>query len=72
MVKVGINLKLGKKNSVFVLPEQNKNIYLSSRNVQGIEVVTANELNTYRIVKASKLILTERAIDVLQSTFEKQ
>ncbi|MDY0097684.1 MAG: 50S ribosomal protein L4 [Bacteroidales bacterium] len=72
MVKVGLNLKLGKKNSVFVLPEQNKNIYLSSRNVQGIEVVTANELNTYRIVKASKLILTERAIDVLQSTFEKQ
>ncbi len=70
MVKVGLNLKLGKKNSVFVLPEQNKNIYLSSRNVQGIEVVTANELNTYRIVKASKLILTERAIDVLQSTFE--
>ena len=30
MVKVGLNLKLGKKNSVFVLPEQNKNIYLSS------------------------------------------
>ena len=69
-IKIGDSLNLSNKNSLFVLPEQNKNIYLSSRNVQGIEVVTANELNTYRIVKASKLILTERAIDVLQSTFE--
>ena len=70
IVKMGNNLNIADKKILFVLPEQNKNIYLSSRNVQGIEVVTANELNTYRIVKASKLILTERAIDVLQSTFE--
>lgn len=70
IVKIGDMLNIADKKTLFVLSEQNKNIYLSSRNVQGIEVVTANELNTYRIIKASKLILTERAIDVLQSTFE--
>jgi large subunit ribosomal protein L4 len=72
MLKVGSNLNLGKKNSLFVLPEQNNNIYLSSRNVQGVEVVTAGELNTYNIMKASTLVIVESAIDVLQSTFENQ
>ncbi len=70
MMKIGNNLNIGKKKSIFVLPEQNKNIYLSSRNVQGVEVVTAGELNTYTIMKASKLILVESAVDVLQATFE--
>ncbi|HEX2920362.1 MAG TPA: uL4 family ribosomal protein, partial [Bacteroidales bacterium] len=70
MVKIGNNLNFDKKNSLFVLPEQNNNIYLSSRNVQGVEVVTAAELNTYKIMKASKLILVESAVDVLQATFE--
>jgi len=69
MLKIGTSLNLIKKNSVFVLPEQNKNIYLSSRNAQGVEVVIASELSTYAIMKASTLILTERAVDVLQSTF---
>jgi large subunit ribosomal protein L4 len=70
MVKMGNNLNIGHKKSLIVLPEQNKNIYLSSRNVQGVEVVTASELNTYEIMKASTLVLVESAIDVLQSTFE--
>jgi large subunit ribosomal protein L4 len=70
MVKLGNNLNFDKKNSVFVLPEQNNNIYLSSRNIQGVEVITASELNTYKIMKASKLILVESAVDVLQATFE--
>ncbi len=69
MLKIGTSLNLIKKNSVFVLPEQNKNIYLSSRNAQGVEVIIASELSTYAIMKASTLILTERAVDVLQSTF---
>jgi large subunit ribosomal protein L4 len=72
MLKVGDNLNLGKKNSLIVLPEQNKNIYLSSRNVQGVEVVTAGELSTYNIMKASTLVIVESAIDVLQATFENQ
>jgi large subunit ribosomal protein L4 len=72
MVKMGNNLNIGNKKSLFVLPEQNKNIYLSSRNVQGVEVVTAGELSTYKIMKASTLVLIESAVDVLQATFENQ
>jgi large subunit ribosomal protein L4 len=69
-IKIGDNLNFNNKKSVFVLSEQNNNIYLSSRNVQGVEVVTADELNTYKIMKASKLILVESAVDVLQAAFE--
>ncbi len=68
-IKMGDNLNIGNKKSLIVLPEQNKNIYLSSRNVQGVEVVTAGELNTYGIMKASTLVLVESAVDVLQATF---
>jgi len=70
MIKMGNNLNIANKKSLFVLSEQNNNIYLSSRNVQGVEVVTASELNTYEIMKASTLVLVESAVDVLQATFE--
>jgi len=68
-IKMGDNLNISNKKSLIVLPEQNKNIYLSSRNVQGVEVVIAGELNTYGIMKASTLVLVESAVDVLQATF---
>ena len=68
-IKMGDNLNISNKKSLIVLPEQNKNIYLSSRNVQGVEVVTAKELNTYGIMRASTLVLVESAVDVLQATF---
>jgi large subunit ribosomal protein L4 len=70
IIKMGNNLNIANKKSVFVFPEQNNNIYLSTRNVQGVEVVIASELNTYKIMKASTLVLVESAVDVLQSTFE--
>lgn len=70
MVNIGNVLNIANKKSLIVLSEQNKNIYLSSRNVHGVEVVTASELSTYEIMKASTLVLVESAIDVLQATFE--
>jgi large subunit ribosomal protein L4 len=68
MAVMNANLNITNKKSLFVLSEQNKNIYLSSRNLQGVEVVTISDLNTYNIMKASTLVLTESAVDVLQST----
>ncbi len=70
IIKMTNNLNIANKKSVFVLPEQNNNIYLSSRNVQGVEVVIASELSTYKIMRASTIILVESAVDVLQATFE--
>ena len=69
-INLGNNLNIANKKSIFVLPEQNNNIYLSTRNVYGVEAVIANELSTYMIMKASTLILMESAVDVLQATFE--
>lgn len=68
-VQLGTKLNIIDKKSLIVFPEQNKNVYLSSRNLQGVEVVTSDELNTYVITKASVLILIESAVDVLHATF---
>jgi large subunit ribosomal protein L4 len=70
MARVGSTLNLLNKKSLFILPEQNKNIYLSSRNLPGIDVVTPSELNTYAIMRASTLVFFESAVDVLQATIE--
>ena len=60
-------LGLTGKKSVYVLGEANKNVYLSSRNLKGTEVVTDSELNTYKITNASSIILSESAIANLES-----
>jgi len=60
------NLKIDDKKSLFVINERNKNIYLSSRNLQNSKVVTVSELNTYEIMNASALLFVESSLDVLQ------
>ena len=70
IVNLGNNLNIANKKLLYVFSERNKSIYLSARNVQGVEVVVANELNTYSIMKASTLVLVESAVDVLQAAFE--
>jgi large subunit ribosomal protein L4 len=72
LARLGANLNLTDKKSLIVFPETNKNVYLSSRNLQGIEIITSGELNTYAIMKASTLVLTESAVDVLQANFGNQ
>jgi large subunit ribosomal protein L4 len=61
------NLNLSNKKSLVVLSESNKNIYLSSRNLQGAKVVTASELNTYDIMNAGVLVLTEGSIEKIEN-----
>lgn len=65
------NLKLTNKKSVFVLGESNKNVYLSSRNLQGVKVVNFSELTSYDIMNASDLVLFESSIDKLQENLRK-
>jgi len=60
------NLKVDDKKSIFVLNERNKNVYLSSRNLQNSKVVTISELNTYDIMNATALLFAESSLDVLQ------
>jgi len=60
------NLKIEDKKSLFVLSERNKNLYLSSRNLQNSKVITLSELNTYEIMNASAVCFVESSLDVLQ------
>jgi large subunit ribosomal protein L4 len=60
------NLKIDDKKSLLVINERNKNLYLSSRNLQNSKVVTVSELNTYEIMNASALVFAESSLDVLQ------
>jgi len=65
------NLNLSDKKTLLVLGDLNKNVYLSSRNLEGVKVVTASELNTYDIVNAQSLILSEGSVKVLESILNK-
>ncbi|MBP7506460.1 MAG: 50S ribosomal protein L4 [Prolixibacteraceae bacterium] len=63
------NLKINDKKSLFVLSEVNKNIYLSSRNLQGVKVVIASELTTYDILNASSVVILEGSIEKIEGVF---
>lgn len=57
------NLKVANKKSLVVVAEQDKNLYLSSRNLQGAKVITASELSTYDILHNVNLLLAESSIE---------
>lgn len=69
-VKLSTNLKINDKKSLFVLPEENKNIYLSSRNLEGVSVVIASELTTYQIMNAGKIIFLESSVGKIEEQFK--
>ncbi len=59
------NLKITGKRSLIVLNEENKNVYLSSRNIPKSEVMVVAELNTYSILKAGALVFVESSVERL-------
>ncbi len=64
-------LELDNKKSLFVLGESNNNVYLSSRNLKGSDVVTTSELNTYKVLNAGKVVLLEGAIADIEANLSK-
>ncbi|MCR9227086.1 MAG: 50S ribosomal protein L4 [Flavobacteriaceae bacterium] len=65
------SLGIEKKKSLIVLGDTNNNVYLSSRNLERSEVVTGSGLNTYKIVNATSLVLTESALEGIESNLKK-
>ncbi len=59
-------LNMNDKRTLFVVPEYNKNIHLSARNIAKSEVMVASDLNTYQIMKASKLVLVENSVSKIE------
>ena len=65
------NLKVGGKKTLIVLPEVKKNVNLSVRNIQRVDVMTASALNTYKVMNANVLVVTENALKLVDETFNK-
>lgn len=64
-------LELENKKSLFVLGASNNNVYLSSRNLQGSEVITNSELSTYKILNANQVVLLESSLEGIESNLSK-
>ena len=65
------NLKINDKKSLLILPETNKNIYLSSRNLQDLTVLNASDINTYQIAKAKNLVFFESSVGEIEKVLNK-
>lgn len=65
------SLGLENKKSLFVLGESNNNLYLSSRNLKGAEVITNSELSTYKIMNANNVVFLEGSLEEIEQTLSK-
>lgn len=61
------NLQVADKKLLFVLPNQNKNVYLSARNLARVNVITASDINTYKIMDCVNLVMTESSVAVIDN-----
>ncbi|MEE9408740.1 MAG: 50S ribosomal protein L4 [Polaribacter sp.] len=64
-------LALDARRSLFVLNGLNTNVYLSSRNLKGSTVINASDLNTYGILNASKIVITEGSLEGINTNLSK-
>ena len=70
-VNVAKNLKVDGRKMLMVLPEVNKNVYLSARNLQRTEIMTASALNTYKVLNADVLVVTENSLKAIDGILNK-
>ena len=70
-VNVVNNLKVAGKKLLMVLPEANKNVYLSARNLERTNLAIASALNTYSVLNAETLVVTENALKAIEETLIK-
>lgn len=61
------NLQVADKKVLLVLPDQNKNVYLSARNLERVKVVSASDLNTYAILNCSSLVIAESSVAIIDN-----
>ena len=70
-VNITKNLKVDGKKVLLLLPEANNNVYLSARNLQEAEVLPAAQLNTYKVLNADVVVVTENSLKVIDSILNK-
>ena len=70
-IKVAKNLKVEGKKLLMVLPEANKNVYLSARNLQRSEIALAAQLNSYKVLNADVMVITENSLKAIEAVLNK-
>jgi len=70
-VALAKNLKVDGKKLLVVMPEANKNVYLSARNLQRSEVMLASAINTYKILNADVMVITENSLKAIDGILTK-
>jgi len=70
-IKIMTDLQVNDVKTLLVLPAADNNIYLSSRNLKKVKVITADQLNTYDVLNAGKLLLTAGTVKTLEEAFAK-
>ena len=70
-VEVLNNLKVSEKKQLFVLPSSNKAVYLSARNLKGTQMAIASDINTYGIMNAEVMVVTESSLEIINNTLNK-
>ena len=70
-VNIAKNLKVDCKKVLLVLPEVEKNVYLSARNLQKAEVMTAAQVNSYKVLNADVVVITENSLKVIDEILTK-
>lgn len=65
------SLSLGDKKTLFVIPQSDKNIVLSGRNVQNTKIITADQLNTYDVLNAETLVIVESSVEKIEKNLLK-
>ena len=64
-VAIAKNLKADDKKVLLLMPEANKNVYMSARNLQRAEVLEARNVNTYKVLNADVLVVTENSLKAI-------
>ena len=70
-VNIAKNLKVDSKKVLLVLPEVEKNVYLSARNLKKAEVMTASQVNSYKVLNADVVVITENSLKVIDEILTK-
>ena len=70
-IEIVNNLKISDKKVLMVLPGANKNVYLSARNLQRAKVAIASDINTYGVLNAGVMVVTESAVAQIESVLKK-
>lgn len=70
-VEILNNLKISEKKVLVILPEANKNVFLSARNLEGAKLAIAKDINTYSVLDAGALVITERSLEDIDAVLNR-